>query len=118
VGFIVEAPCFGKDMFSFCSSPALLLEQSGNCYFHINHCRKYLRDSEREQLCRQALTLALQALRAKLRDGPVTSGLVVEMYRAYIRVQRHLPQKESIFASLFSEAYKQHAKVSFVQIIT
>lgn len=73
--------------------------------------KKYLRDSEREQLCRQALTLALQALRAKLREGPVTSGLVVEMYRAYLRVQRHLPQKESVFASLLSEAYRQHAKV-------
>jgi hypothetical protein len=66
-------------------------------------------------LCRQALTLALQALRAKLREGPVTSGLVVEMYRAYLRVQRHLPQKESVFASLLSEAYKQHAKVCFIQ---
>ncbi|XP_021941832.1 mucin-17-like, partial [Zootermopsis nevadensis] len=73
--------------------------------------KKYLRDSEREQLCRQALTLALQALRAKLREGPITSGLVVEMYRAYQRVQRYLPQKESVFASLLSEAYKQHAKV-------
>jgi len=66
-------------------------------------------------LCRQALTLALQALRVKLHEGPVTSGLVVEMYQAYQRVQRHLPQKESIFASLLSEAYKQHAKVCSVK---
>jgi len=81
----------------------------------INLCRKYLRDSEREQLCRQALTLALQALRAKLRDGPVTSGLVVEIYRAYVRIQRHMPQKESIFASLLAEAYKKLTKVCSVR---
>jgi hypothetical protein len=37
------------------------------------------------------------------------------MYQAYQRVQRHLPQKESIFASLLSEAYKQHAKVCSVK---
>lgn len=115
VGIDVDASGFGKYMFSSCSTPSLLLEPSGNCFFYINYYRKYLRDSEREQLCRQALTLALQALRAKLREGPVTSGLVVDMYRAYLRVQRHLPQKESVFASLLSEAYKQHAKVCFVQ---
>jgi hypothetical protein len=88
---------------------------SCNFCFCIDLYRKYLRDSEREQLCRQALTLALQALRAKLREGPITSGLIVEMYRAYQRVQRHLPHKESVFASLLSEAYKQHAKVCSVK---
>ncbi|XP_069674696.1 calcineurin-binding protein cabin-1-like isoform X2 [Periplaneta americana] len=73
--------------------------------------KKYLRDSEREQLCRQALTLSLQALRVKLREGPISTSLVMEMFRTYRRVQKCLPQKESTFASLLCDAYKQHAKM-------
>lgn len=71
--------------------------------------KKYLREPEREQLSRQALSLTLQTLRARLRDEP-TSALVLEMFRTYQTVQKLLPQKEKTFASLLIEAYKKHKK--------
>lgn len=81
-------------------------------YLYVNVFRKYLREPEREQLSRQALSLTLQTLRARLRDEP-TSALVLEMFRTYQTVQKLLPQKEKTFASLLIEAYKKHKKVFF-----
>ncbi|XP_063238012.1 calcineurin-binding protein cabin-1-like isoform X2 [Bacillus rossius redtenbacheri] len=75
--------------------------------------KKYLRDGEREQLSRQALTLCQQSVRAKLHQAgeAVGSPLLLEVFHCYQRVQKHFPSKEPSFASLVTDAYKRHSKV-------
>ena len=78
---------------------------------------------EREQLSQEALTLAIQAIRNLLKEfpqvhkeesGTYTPSKEVEfllgVYRSFNKVQKHLPQKESIFSQLLVDVYKAVGK--------
>nr|CAD7267320.1 unnamed protein product [Timema shepardi] len=75
--------------------------------------KKYLRDVEREQFSRQALTLCHQCLRAKAGVPPETTAashvLLMEVYHAYRRVQKYLTGRESRLAGLLVDTYRRHA---------
>nr|CAD7397395.1 unnamed protein product [Timema cristinae] len=82
--------------------------------------RKYLRDVEREQFSRQALTLCHQCLRAKAGVPPETTAashvLLMEVYHAYRRVQKYLTGRESRLAGLLVDTYRRHANVKDVTL--
>ncbi|XP_046833228.1 uncharacterized protein LOC124430542 isoform X2 [Vespa crabro] len=85
--------------------------------------KKYLRDSEREQLSRQALTLCLQSLRSRVHTmgSPSTidsvhlirtdsrTQVLLDVYKIYQQIQKHFQNKEptvQAFASLLIDTYK------------
>nr|XP_012218304.1 PREDICTED: calcineurin-binding protein cabin-1-like isoform X4 [Linepithema humile] len=87
--------------------------------------KKYLRDSEREQLSRQALTLCQQSLRSRVQTIGSTSTIdsvtlirtdtrtqvLLDVYETYQLVQKHFQGKEStvqIFATLLTDTYKMY----------
>ncbi|KAL6431043.1 hypothetical protein ACFW04_007057 [Cataglyphis niger] len=87
--------------------------------------KKYLRDSEREQLSRQALTLCQQSLRSRIQAmGSVSTidsvhlirtdartQVLLDVYEIYQLVQKHLQGKESTiqtFATLLTDTYKMY----------
>lgn len=96
--------------------------------------RKYLRDSEREQLSRQALTLCQQSLRSRVQTMGSTSSsidsvtliktdtrtqILLDVYETYQLVQKHFQGKESTvqtFATLLTDTYKMYTgnKVSIL----
>nr|CAD7425235.1 unnamed protein product [Timema monikensis] len=82
--------------------------------------KKYLRDVEREQFSRQALTLCHQCLRAKAGAPPETTAashvLLMEVYHAYRRVQKYLTGRESRLAGLLVDTYRRHANVKDVTL--
>nr|CAD7455843.1 unnamed protein product [Timema tahoe] len=82
--------------------------------------KKYLRDVEREQFSRQALTLCHQCLRAKAGVPPETTAashaLLMEVYHAYRRVQKYLTGRESRLAGLLIDTYRRHANVKDVTL--
>ncbi|XP_072762605.1 calcineurin-binding protein cabin-1 isoform X2 [Anoplolepis gracilipes] len=87
--------------------------------------KKYLRDSEREQLSRQALTLCQQSLRSRVQamgSGSTIDSVhlirtdartqvLLDVYETYQLVQKHLQGKESTiqtFATLLTDTYKMY----------
>ncbi|KAL6261164.1 hypothetical protein P5V15_008689 [Pogonomyrmex californicus] len=87
--------------------------------------KKYLRDSEREQLSRQALTLCQQSLRSRVQAMGSASTIdsvhlirtdartqvLLDVYETYQLVQKHLQGKESTiqaFATLLTDTYKMY----------
>ncbi|KAL0106318.1 hypothetical protein PUN28_016205 [Cardiocondyla obscurior] len=87
--------------------------------------KKYLRDSEREQLSRQALTLCQQSLRSRVQTIGSTSTIdsvhlirtdartqvLLDVYEIYQLVQKHFQGKESTiqtFATLLTDTYKMY----------
>lgn len=90
----------------------------------VHFSRKYLRDSEREQLSRQALTLCLQSLRTKMQlMGTSTSDLasntnadartqvLLDTYWVYQRALKSFQTKEQTIqtlASLLVDTYKTY----------
>ncbi|KAF7992530.1 hypothetical protein HCN44_004874 [Aphidius gifuensis] len=85
--------------------------------------KKYVRDSEREQLSTQALTLCLQSLRTRVSImGPpsITDNIqqsrldarthcLLDVWKAYQLVQKNIQGKEAqAFATLLVDAYKSY----------
>jgi len=96
--------------------------------------RKYLRDSEREQLSRQALTLCQQSLRSRVQAMGSASTIdsvhlirtdartqvLLDVYETYQLVQKHFQGKDltiQAFATLLTDTYKMYIgnKVSIVK---
>jgi len=84
-----------------------------------------LRDSEREQLSRQALTLCQQSLRSRVQTmGSISTidsvhhirtdartQVLLDVYETYQLVQKHFQGKEStiqMFATLLTDTYKMY----------
>lgn len=89
---------------------------------HYNS-RKYVRDSEREQLSRQALTLCLQSLRTRVQSmGPPNAAdnallfrtdlrthVLLDVYKIYQQIQKNFQGKEvQAFATLLVDTYKAY----------
>ncbi|EZA58118.1 hypothetical protein X777_01889 [Ooceraea biroi] len=87
--------------------------------------KKYLRDSEREQLSRQALTLCQQSLRSRVQAMGSASMIdsvhlirtdartqvLLDVYETYQLVQKNFQGKESTiqtFATLLTDTYKMY----------
>ncbi|XP_011308750.1 calcineurin-binding protein cabin-1 [Fopius arisanus] len=83
--------------------------------------KKYVRDSEREQLSRQALTLSLQSLRTRVQLMSPPPGadntqlyridsrthVLLDVYKIYQQVQKNFQGKEvQAFATLLVDTYK------------
>ncbi|XP_044577498.1 calcineurin-binding protein cabin-1-like [Cotesia glomerata] len=82
--------------------------------------KKYVRDSEREQLSRQAFTLCLQSLRTRVQSmGPPSpdtdqpdqidsrTRVLLDVYRIYQQVSKNFQSKEmQAFATLLVDTYK------------
>ncbi|CAH2095594.1 unnamed protein product [Euphydryas editha] len=79
--------------------------------------KKYLRDSDREDLAQQALSLCVQSLRgqlvkfsqqADLKSNEVErqalKSFIIDIYNAHLRAQKHLNSKQ--FTNLLVDAYK------------
>lgn len=70
--------------------------------------RKYLRDPEREELCREALSLSVQALRKKLQEAKTNTAVksvLMEAFKAYKRVNKAWPQRDGPFSTVMTDAY-------------
>ncbi|XP_063980045.1 calcineurin-binding protein cabin-1-like isoform X2 [Diachasmimorpha longicaudata] len=85
--------------------------------------KKYVRDSEREQLSRQASTLCLQSLRTRMQVmGPPSAtdnsplfrkdrrtAVLLDIYKIYQQVQKNFQGKEvQAFATLLVDTYKSY----------
>ncbi|XP_008547464.1 calcineurin-binding protein cabin-1 [Microplitis demolitor] len=85
--------------------------------------KKYVRDSEREQLSRQALTLCLQSLRTRVQSmGPSNPNdstqlcrvdprtrVLLDVYKIYQQVSKNFQGKEvQAFATLLVDTYKAY----------
>lgn len=76
-------------------------------------CRVYIKHSDREQLSEQALSLCIQSLKAQIKNLNSTSALqrlVLDLFRSYQRIQKYIPQKETIFSGMLGDAYKKFMK--------
>lgn len=91
--------------------------------------RKYLRDSEREQLSRQAQTLCLQSLRTRIQNMPAApvsaestlnfrtdprKQVLLDVYKIYREIQKTFQGKDSTiqaFGTLLVDTYKAYIGV-------
>lgn len=76
--------------------------------------RKYLRDPEREELCREALSLSAQALRKKLQEAKASEDLkqiVLDAFKTYRKLNKYWPQREGPFITLFTDAYSKYSNI-------
>lgn len=83
----------------------------------------YIRDAERKQLSEQAMSLCVQSLKAQMKNVNTNSQtalkkLLLDIFKAYQRVQKHIQIKENTFATMLTDVYKQliPEKVSFYVI--
>lgn len=81
-------------------------------YKFMSTFRVYIRDSERKQLSEQAMSLCIQSLKAQIKNINATSHvaqkkLLLDVFRAYQRIQKHIQVKESTFATMLTDIYKQ-----------
>ncbi|KAK5640159.1 hypothetical protein RI129_010970 [Pyrocoelia pectoralis] len=70
----------------------------------------YIRHNERDQLSEQALSLCVQALREQVKNtnsAGCLQRLLMDIFRSYQRIQKHVPSKEATFASMLGEVYKK-----------
>lgn len=75
--------------------------------------RKYLRDSEREELSREALSLSVQALRKKVTEAKTVEdqkSALIDAFKIYKRCNKSWEQKQSLFVTLLTDAYSQFKK--------
>lgn len=105
--------------------------------------RIYIRDSERQQLSDQALSICIQLLRGMVKkfqagklsiEQPDTSNinpntqekdaapkLILDVYRAYQKIQKHIPNKENVFSGFLTDTYKHYmqnkVRDRFLQIL-
>jgi hypothetical protein len=74
--------------------------------------RKYLRDSEREQLSKQAVVLALQVLRSRFKEmspgDERLPSLMVDVLKSLQKVQKHIPSREVAFNKLLTDCFAMH----------
>ncbi|KAF5296187.1 hypothetical protein FQA39_LY12641 [Lamprigera yunnana] len=73
----------------------------------------YIRHNERDQLCEQALSLCVQSLREQIKTIVGSSGiqkLLIDIFRSYQRIQKHIPTKESAFSMMLCDIYKKTMK--------
>lgn len=73
--------------------------------------RIYIRDKERRQLSEQAMSLCVQSLKAQMKNVNTNSQtalkkLLLEIFKSYQRVQKHIQIKENTFASMLTDVYK------------
>lgn len=89
------------------------MDNLGNSIWFLtnNRFRRYLREDERNQLARQALTLSIQTLRHIARHSEVmTLPIVLDAYRIYRKVQKHYPAKENVYADCLLDAFNRLGK--------
>ncbi|KAL3275832.1 hypothetical protein HHI36_020575 [Cryptolaemus montrouzieri] len=72
----------------------------------------YIKDSERSQFSEQALSLCIQAFRNTLKNTDCMNNtamkkLLHDIYRAYVRIQKHAPEKEPSFGQILEDIYKK-----------
>lgn len=84
-------------------------------YYFFIFLRIYIRHAEREQFSEQALSMCIQSLKLSLKNletVPTAScqKMLFDVFRAYQRIQKHVPSKESVFAGLLTDVYKVFAK--------
>lgn len=73
--------------------------------------RVYIRDAERKQLSDQAMSLCVQSLKSQIKNMNTLSHsamqkLLLDIFKAYQRVQKHIVAKESTFAAMLTDVYK------------
>lgn len=71
----------------------------------------YIRDAERRQLSEQAMSLCVQSLKAQIKAVNMNSQtalkkMLLDIFRAYQRVQKHVQVKENTFATMLTDVYK------------
>ncbi|XP_049819856.1 calcineurin-binding protein cabin-1-like isoform X2 [Aethina tumida] len=72
----------------------------------------YIKDSDRLAFSDQALEMCIQSLRSQVKNIQTMSynakvKLLQDIFRVHQRVSKHYTAKESVFASMLSEAYKK-----------
>lgn len=84
----------------------------------------YIRDAERQQLSEQAMSLCVQSLKTQIKNVNVNSQtalkkLLLDIFRAYQRVQKYIQIKENTFATMLTDVYKQlvQENVSFCKFL-
>nr|XP_023024842.1 calcineurin-binding protein cabin-1-like isoform X2 [Leptinotarsa decemlineata] len=75
----------------------------------------YIKDSERMAFSEQAIMMCSQSLRSQMKNigtmtNPQIAKILQEIFRVYQRLQKHIPVKESQFASMIVEVYKKFIK--------
>uniref|UniRef100_A0AAG5CSA0 Uncharacterized protein n=1 Tax=Anopheles atroparvus TaxID=41427 RepID=A0AAG5CSA0_ANOAO len=74
--------------------------------------KKYLNDYERKELVQQAILFCVQVYRSVLKksaDGQNDAellSLMVDVYKTYRKITKHLQSKEPLFAGVLVDAYK------------
>lgn len=75
--------------------------------------RKYIRDPEREELSREALSLAVQALRRRVSEAKSPEdqkSVLLDTFKAYKRCMKLWDQRHAPFTTLLTDAYTQFKK--------
>ncbi|CAH0547224.1 unnamed protein product [Brassicogethes aeneus] len=72
----------------------------------------YIKDSDRLAFSEQAMTMCIQCLRSQMKNIPNMNNtnkikLLQDIYRVYLRVQKNIPGKESVFAGILIDCYKK-----------
>uniref|UniRef100_A0A1B6KZB6 Uncharacterized protein n=1 Tax=Graphocephala atropunctata TaxID=36148 RepID=A0A1B6KZB6_9HEMI len=73
--------------------------------------KKYLRDPEREELSREALSLSVQALRRKLTEAKSEEdqkNILLEIFKVYKRCSKHWELRQGQFVTLLTDAFAQY----------
>uniref|UniRef100_A0A182REV5 Calcineurin-binding protein cabin-1 MEF2-binding domain-containing protein n=1 Tax=Anopheles funestus TaxID=62324 RepID=A0A182REV5_ANOFN len=74
--------------------------------------KKYLNDYERKELVQQAILFCVQVYRSMLkkytdgRNDTELLSLMVDMYKAYRKIIKHMQAKEPMFATVLIDAYR------------
>ncbi|KAG8311302.1 Calcineurin-binding protein cabin-1 [Homalodisca vitripennis] len=73
--------------------------------------KKYLRDPEREELSKEALSLSVQTLRRKLTEAKSEDDqktILIEIYKVYKLCSKHWDVKQGQFVTLLTDAFSQY----------
>uniref|UniRef100_A0A182K5N1 C2 domain-containing protein n=1 Tax=Anopheles christyi TaxID=43041 RepID=A0A182K5N1_9DIPT len=74
--------------------------------------KKYLNDFERKELVQQAILFCVQVYRSMLKKAADGSNdaellsLMVDVYKAYRKITKHMQSKEQLFATVLIDAYR------------
>uniref|UniRef100_A0A182P907 Calcineurin-binding protein cabin-1 MEF2-binding domain-containing protein n=1 Tax=Anopheles epiroticus TaxID=199890 RepID=A0A182P907_9DIPT len=74
--------------------------------------KKYLNDYERKELVQQAILFCVQVYRSMIkkssdgRNDAELLSLMVDMYKAYRKIIKHMQSKEPLFATVLIDAYR------------
>lgn len=77
--------------------------------------RIYIKDSERLQFSEQALMMCMQCLQGHVKNVATMNHasvqkLLQDIFKAYKKVQKHMPNMENKFANMLSDVYKIYMK--------